>query len=82
MLNQDNNFYLISLSILIACLLDNVWILLCYSLLGFKGLSNAKLEILKITKEQSVTAIDKKNITSASRLRNTLKKSMMFMALR
>ena len=24
--NQDNNFYLISLSILITCLLDNVWI--------------------------------------------------------
>ena len=28
-----------------------------YSLLGFKGLSNAKLEILKITKEQSVTRL-------------------------
>ena len=27
MLDQDNNFYLISLSILITCLLDNVWIL-------------------------------------------------------
>ena len=26
MLNQDNNFYLISLSILVTCLLDNVWI--------------------------------------------------------
>ena len=25
--DQDNNFYLISLSILITCLLDNVWIL-------------------------------------------------------
>ena len=25
-LDQDNNFYLISLSILITCLLDNVWI--------------------------------------------------------
>ena len=27
MLNQENNFYLISLSILITCLLGNVWIL-------------------------------------------------------
>ena len=27
MLDQDNNFYLISLSILIACLLDNVCVL-------------------------------------------------------
>ena len=26
-LNQNKNFYLISLSILITCLLDNVWIL-------------------------------------------------------
>ena len=26
-LNQNNNFYLISLSILITCFLDNVWIL-------------------------------------------------------
>ena len=25
MLDQDNNFYLISLNILITCLLDNVW---------------------------------------------------------
>ena len=25
--DQDNNFYLISLCILITCLLDNVWIL-------------------------------------------------------
>ena len=30
MLDQDNNFHLISLSILITCLLDNVWILLRY----------------------------------------------------
>ena len=38
MLDQDNNFYLISLSILITCLLDKVWILLgevpCLSLMG------------------------------------------------
>ena len=42
MLNQDNHFDLISLSILIPCSLDNVWILWeeikCYSLLGFTGL--------------------------------------------
>ena len=25
--DQDNNFYLISLNILITCLLDNVWML-------------------------------------------------------
>ena len=38
MLDQDNNFFLISLSILITCLLSNVWILLgkviCSSLVG------------------------------------------------
>ena len=28
MLDQDDNFLLISMSILIACFLDNVWILL------------------------------------------------------
>ena len=42
MLDQDINFYLISLSLLITCLLDNVWILLgevtCQSLLEVKGL--------------------------------------------
>ena len=42
MLNQDNNFNLISLSILTPCSLDNVQILLgeitCYSLLRVKGL--------------------------------------------
>ena len=42
MLDQDNNYYLISLNILITCLLDNVWISLkevtCLSLLGVKGL--------------------------------------------
>ena len=39
--DQDNNFYLISLNILITCLLDNVWILqgeVTYqSLLGVSG---------------------------------------------
>ena len=42
MFNQDNILYLISLSILITCLLDNVLILLgevaCLSLRGVKGL--------------------------------------------
>ena len=43
MLIQDNNLYLISFSILITCLLDNVWILkgeiTCSSLPGVKGLN-------------------------------------------
>ena len=43
MLVQDNNLYLISFSILITCLLDNVWILkgeiTCSSLPGVKGLN-------------------------------------------
>ena len=37
---------------------------------------DAKLEILKIMMGQLVTAIEKKNITSADRLRNTLKKKV------
>ena len=37
---------------------------------------DAKLEILKIKMGQLVTAIEKKNITSADRLRNTLKKKV------
>ena len=41
---HDNNLQLISLSYLITCLLDNVWILLrevtCKSLLGVKGLKD------------------------------------------
>ena len=43
MLDQENNFYLISLNILITCLVDNVWldnkgrrIVQCWSLLGVK----------------------------------------------
>ena len=40
-LDQGNNFYLISLSILITCLLDNVWVfkgeITCQPLLGVKG---------------------------------------------
>ena len=43
MLDQDNNFYLIHLSILITYLLDSEWILsgedTCYSPLGVKGLT-------------------------------------------
>ena len=46
MFDQDNNFYLISLSILVTCLLDNVWILkgdvTHQSLLGVKGLRKVK----------------------------------------
>ena len=42
MLNQENNLYLISLSILIISLLDDEWILkgeaTCQSLQGVKGL--------------------------------------------
>ena len=37
---------------------------------------DAKLEILKITMGRLVTTIEKKNITSAERLRNTLKKKV------
>ena len=46
MFDQDNNFYLISLSILVTCLLDNVWILkgdvTHQSLLRVKGLRRVK----------------------------------------
>ena len=42
MLNQDDNFYLISSSILITCMLDGLWIfwgeVTCQSLLGVKRL--------------------------------------------
>ena len=38
--------------------------------------TDAKLEILKITMGQLVTTIEKKNITSANRLRDTLKKKV------
>ena len=37
---------------------------------------DAKLEILNITMGQLVTTIEKKNITSADRLRDTLKKKV------
>ena len=47
-LDQDNNFYLISLSILIACLLENVQLLKeevrCWTFLGVKGLSDLTTE--------------------------------------
>ena len=43
MLDQDNNFYLVHLSILFTCLLDSAWMLLgevtCKYLLGVKGLT-------------------------------------------
>jgi len=35
---------------------------------------NAKLQLLKLTQDQTTSAIEKKNITSVERLRNTLKK--------
>ena len=42
MLDQDKNFFLISVSIIITCLLDNVGIFwgefVCQSLLGVEGL--------------------------------------------
>ena len=42
MLDRDNILYLMNLSILTTCLLDNLWILWgevkCLSLLGVKGL--------------------------------------------
>ena len=42
-LDQDNNFYLISLNTLITCLLDDVWTIQgevrCQSLLGVKELT-------------------------------------------
>ena len=44
MLDHLHNFNLISLSVLITCLLDNVWILSgeisCLSLLGVKGVDD------------------------------------------
>ena len=47
MLDQDNNFYLISLNILISCLQDNIRTLSgeisCWSLLGVKGLEIEEL---------------------------------------
>ena len=54
-LDQDNNFYLTSLSILMTCLLDNVQLLqgevTCWSLLGVEGLHSLErhLKILQLT---------------------------------
>ena len=52
MLDQDNNFYLISLSILMTCLLDNLWILwgevFPSSLLGGKGLKCTSMDVLSL----------------------------------
>ena len=48
MVNQGNFLYLMSLSILTICLLDNVWItygeVTFYSLLGVKGLKAQKVQ--------------------------------------
>ena len=52
MLDQDKNFFPISLSILITHLLDNVWILwgevTCQSLLGIIGLNKAQTWTLPV----------------------------------
>lgn len=37
---------------------------------------DAKLQLLKLTQGQTTSAIEKKNITSVERLRNTLKKKV------
>ena len=51
-LDQDNNFYLISLSILMTCLLDNVWIfqgeVFPSSLLGGTGLKCTSMDVLSL----------------------------------
>ena len=51
-LDQDNNFYLISLSILMTCLLDNLWILwgevFPSSLLGGTGLKCTSMDVLSL----------------------------------
>ena len=56
MLDQDKNFNMINLSILITCLLDHVWIVhgevTCQSLLGFKG-----LETDTVLKSRSICAL-------------------------
>ena len=58
MLDQDNNLCLISMSILITCLLDDVWISLgevtCLSLVGFKGLALRPLS-LHLTSPHNIT---------------------------
>ena len=52
MLDHDNNFYLISLSIPITCLLDNIQILkgevTCWSLVGVEGLKYCKVFLVYI----------------------------------
>ena len=61
MLDQDKNFLLISLIILITCLLDNVWIswgeIASRSLLGVKGFNDNITRILKSIKVEVVILI-------------------------
>ena len=61
MLDQDKNFLLISLIILITCLLDNVWIswgeIVSRSLLGVKGFNDNIMRILKSIKVEVVILI-------------------------
>ena len=58
-LDQDNNFYLISLSILMTCLLDNVWILqgevFPSSLLRGTGLKCTSMDVLSVMSLEKAT---------------------------
>ena len=61
MLDQDKNFLLISVIILITCLLDNVWIswgeVVSQSLLGVKGFNDNITRILTSIKVEVVILI-------------------------
>ena len=61
-LDQGNNFHLISLSLLITCLLDNVWILQgevpCQSLLGVNWLKVNKKETPYMAKKRKEQGFD------------------------
>ena len=56
MIEQDCNFYLTSLSILMTCLLDNVWILkgevICSSRVGVKGLRSQVIQGKRCSKKK------------------------------
>ena len=68
MLDQDKNFLLISVIILITCLLDNVWIswgeVVSQSLLGVEGfndnitriLTSVKVEVVILIRQQILVA--------------------------
>ena len=69
--DQDSNFYLINLSILITCVLDNVWILyeevICQSLLGVKGL-------ITMSDQDRISPSNIKTISNTQVLENKEKK--------